>query len=220
MGKNNELLDNPEEIVEEVFQDSVDRIWALLDQVKELEDDNVSMTKIFWRQTQDKQWDFIKISQFGSTFHKTFGKVGGQFKISGLELRDNKLAYRHWYKQDKKVDKTYKEEWEFSKIAGKVFCEDGIELGNKLVAITSCFLVSIINEGFANFDKELIDNYTGDVSSSGYDFHLWTCDKNLLAQRLTEIVKLLPAGFKIYKTDNFEKYVKRYKKEPKILFEK
>jgi len=60
MEKDNKILDNPEEIVEEVFQDSVDRIWALLDQVKEVEDDNVSMTKIFWRQTQDKHWDLLK----------------------------------------------------------------------------------------------------------------------------------------------------------------
>ena len=210
---------------EEEIQDSVEHIWDLLNKVKELDNSNTeSITKIYWRQNQDKHWDFIKISQFGSTFHKTYGKVGGQFKISGYEFRDNKLAYHHWYKQNKKIDNTYKKEWEFSKIAGKVFSDnyDDTSFLNKLLSITTCFQTSIINEGFANFDKELIEDfgYMIDVPRDGYDFHLWTCDKNLFVQRLTELNKLLPVGLKIYNTYDFEKYAKRYKKEPIILFEK
>ena len=210
---------------EEEIQNSVEHLWDLLNKVKELDNSNIeSITKIYWRQNQDKHWEFIKISQFGSTFHKTFGRVGGQFKISGYEFRDNKLAHRHWYKQDKKIDNTYKVEWEFSKIAGKVFNDndDDISFFNKLLSITTCFQTSIINEGFANFDNELTEDfgYMNEVPNNGYDFHLWTCDKNLLVKRLTELDKILPVGLKIYNTYDFEKYVKRYKKEPIIIFEK
>jgi len=207
---------------QEEVQQSMERLLELLNQVQEIEDDSISLTKIYWRQTEDKSWDFIKISQFGSTFHKTFGRVGGQYKISGIEFRVNDLAFQYWLKQEKKIDKTYKEEWKFSKIAGKIFCNNENELLNKLAAISSCFLMSIIGEGYANFDEDPIDNCKNmmEMPNNGFDFHLLTCNKKLLVQRLKEIEKILPTGFKIYNTEDFEKYEKQYKKEPKVLFEK
>lgn len=202
------------------IQSSAERIWALLDQVMETEDDNISLTKMFWRKNGNKDWDFIKLSQFGSTFHKTFGKVAGQFKIIGQEFRDNDLAFHHWRKQNNKVDKTYISEWKFSRVAGRIFAENENNLLEKFAAITGCFLTTIINEGFANFDDDLMDNYTGDIPENGYDFQLWTCDRKMLVSRLEEIKKLLPVGFKLYNTDDFGKYIKRNKKEPRVIFEK
>jgi len=193
--------------------------WTTVDKVREVEDDNFTLIKIFWRKSQNKNWEFINFSQFGSTFHKSFGRVGGQYKISGKEFRDNDLANIYWNKQIKKIDKTFKEDCEFPTLTVKVFSEDCDKLQNKLQIILCCFSLIITVEGFANID-ELIVDYNSDTKKTDYEFHLMTCDKNLLIKRFAEIERLLPVGFKIYDTSNYTRYLKRYKKEPRILFEK
>ena len=193
--------------------------WTTVDKVREVEDDNITLIKIFWRQAQNKNWEFINFSQYGSTFHKSFGSIGGQYKISGKEFRDNDLANMYLNKQIKKIDKTYKEDFDFPTLTVRVFSEDSDKLPNKLQTILCCFSLLITVEGYANID-ELIVDYESEIKNNDYEFHLMTCDKNLLVRRFAEIERLLPAGFKIYDTCDYERYVKRYKKEPKILFEK
>jgi hypothetical protein len=206
---------------EQLKQEAEDQIWELLRKLQKIDDDNSpnDATLLCWKKENDK-WLFIKLSQYGTAFHKTYGIVDGQYKIMGYEFRDSQRAFDYWKKQISRISKNYISMWDGKKICGRIFAQHEEELKTKMIALIGCFFTTLTNEGFANFDENISEKWYYEDEMNGYVFHIWTCDKNLLVKKLNELTNLLPKGLVFYNTNDFESYVEKNKKEPQIIFKK
>jgi hypothetical protein len=207
---------------EQIKQEVEDQIWELLQKLREIDSnkdsDDVPSTSLYWKKENNK-WHFINIGTSGTTFHKTYGIVGGKYKIIGYEFRNSQLVFDYWKKQVLRNKKGYVSSWDGRKIYGRIYAQNEEELLTKIIALESCFFAILTNEGFANLDNNISEKWYFDDEISGYNFHIWTCDKNLLVKRLYEMINILPKGLKVYNTVDLDSYTKKYKKEPKVIFE-